>query len=417
MSHERTKSTIQQNFQQLTLQLDTTSQTFLRKVEDQHRLVLSQSHSTQLQLATQSGVHHRILSKLDAIHDHMFTNGRTKRSALSHIQDSKRQIIRGQSIGAQTTSRTRKSNAQAWCPLTHTKANVTGVRVHDGQHAQNLPGDFSNDTQQSQRVIYFFGEDSDQIVQCLLPITKDAIWAIDHILANKSDPFSKSLTQWLRGEFNNLRDSAIRELAAQHSDGSITSLDPWIYLNDSISFNDNAGSTSISRHRLGDDQREVSPQIAAQQALVGGRRRTQTISVSTPSRAMLISIPRARKSRNGTSDADEASFTSVTTQDGKTHVVQVRFLRKLAFAAKPRLCTQLNIFVQVEYGDVFKIYTVLFKRGALADIDHALRTGTISPYHIDQYGDHLCFYVSWSYISYAYKTSADEKVCVSVQET
>jgi hypothetical protein len=322
------------------------------------------------------------------------TDGRRNKSTLSKLQDSQRQTIRGQRIGAQTASRTRKSNAQARCPSTHAKVNVAGVRVQDGRHVQNLSGDTNNDPQQSRRTICFFGEDSDQIVQCLLPVTKDAIWAIDHILANKSDPFSKSLTQWLRGELNNLRDSAIRELAAQHPDGSITSLDPWIYLNDSISFKKDNSLGSRSKHRLCDDEREVSPQAAAQQASVGGRPRTQTISVPTPSRTILVSIPRARKLENGTSGTDESSFTCITTQDGKTHVVQVRFLRELVSAAKPKLYTQLNIFVQVRYDDWEDVYDDVFEHGSLEDIDRALRTGNISPYHIERYRGHLCFYVS-----------------------
>jgi hypothetical protein len=143
------------------MQLDTTSQTFLGKVDDQYRLLLSQSNSNQASTVSQSVNHHLIvLSKLDAIHDDILKDGRTKQLALSTLQDSQRQIIRGQRISVQTASRTRKSNAQARCPLTNAKANVAGVRIHDGRHVQNLSGDSKNDTQQSQRIVRFLEKTS-----------------------------------------------------------------------------------------------------------------------------------------------------------------------------------------------------------------------------------------------------------------
>jgi len=45
------------------------------------------------------------------------------------------------------------------------------------------------------RTIYFFGECSDNILQYLMPLQGDVIWAIDHLYANRSDSFSKAQAQ------------------------------------------------------------------------------------------------------------------------------------------------------------------------------------------------------------------------------
>jgi hypothetical protein len=73
--------------------------------------------------------------------------------------------------------------------------------------------------------------------------------------------------------------------------------------------------------------------------------------------------------------------------------VQARFWRELCYASRPRIHAQLNAFVQVDIN-VESIYGRLFEDGSLAEIDEALRTGTISPFHLNQTDTNLCLFVS-----------------------
>ena len=75
-------------------------------------------------------------------------------------------------------------------------------------------------------------------------------------------------------------------------------------------------------------------------------------------------------------------------------VVHARFLRNLSYASQPRLYAQLNAFTQVTYAGQYGAYLELLKLGTVAEIDNALREGTISPFHVDEYGDSSCLYVS-----------------------
>lgn len=75
-------------------------------------------------------------------------------------------------------------------------------------------------------------------------------------------------------------------------------------------------------------------------------------------------------------------------------MVQARFLRDLSYASQPRLHAQLNIFTQVKNEDCMRNHHEIFAFGTMAEIDDALREGTISPFLVDDNGHNLCLFVS-----------------------
>jgi len=245
------------------------------------------------------------------------------------------------------------------------------------------------------RTIYFFGECSDNILQYLMPLQGDVIWAIDHLYANRSDSFSKAQAQWLRLEWNHLFESAIQERAAQHPNSTAMPFDPWIYPKARIELHDSFTSRAMPS-LLHDGRLKSHISTAALQKVPGKNFcNNETLRLTSPSRTMLVSIPRAQVSKKHKISTVEASFGCNTTRNGRPYVVYARFIREFIPAAEPRLYTQLNVFIQVNVADLQHTYDGVLEYGSLADVNRALRAGTISPYHVDEWGDNFFLYVYW----------------------
>jgi hypothetical protein len=102
---------------------------------------------------------------------------------------------------------------------------------------------------------------------------------------------------------------------------------------------------------------------------------------------------RSRGAGEEPQDTAEVGISYTVMQNRLSVRVEACFLRHLLYAGKASICAQLNVFTLVG-ENVELYYDGLFENASLAELDNALRQGTISPFHIDEYGDNLCLTVS-----------------------
>lgn len=417
------------------LQSDSTSQSFFTRIENQQQVLSSQSKSLHQQLATEvrdrkqhlatqsSDQHQQLLVKLDVLTrlgetQKTISSGITTQSSqiVTQVSDQHCQllsVLHNMQNEISVNNHTHQSKLSTILQLQeqlvssqHTKGNMQSI-----QDCYVSP---RGSPEKSQRTICFLGERSDKKLQYLLALKDDVNWAINRLFAGKSDPSAKALGQWLRSEWQNLISSAFQEGAAEDPNSTAMPFDSWIYPYDGFTSNDD-DIASAQPHSTQGDNTEISVAKTVVTLPATGRRQNQTLSVVAPDRNVLVSIPRTRSLTRGQPGVDEVSFTCVTTQDGKTQYVHVRFLRDLSHALQPKLYAQLNVFTKVKWDDVSASYVELLIHGSLSDIDRAIREGTISPFQVDEDEDNLCLYVREILVSSCPRTHTNETDCGSLQ--
>jgi len=228
----------------------------------------------------------------------------------------------------------------------------------------------------------------------LLPLQDDLDHAIDYLISHHTQEISTRHAERLRSEFAHLVDSATQEKAARHPGSTATSIDQWSYPGNAIE----ALINQPEREAVGPSQPSSTNcgtvEITATRPRKPQKSRNRTWEVQTDSGVLRISLPHAQQSSRGPNDVDEVGVSYTLVQNRSSLLIDARFLRELCYVSQPRVHAQLYVFTQVCYQDIIFIYNELFEHGTLAEIDDALRAGTISPFHVDEEGDNMCLFVS-----------------------
>ncbi|KAH7392063.1 hypothetical protein DE146DRAFT_766096 [Phaeosphaeria sp. MPI-PUGE-AT-0046c] len=246
--------------------------------------------------------------------------------------------------------------------------------------------------EQSGREIYFLGARSDQILAYLLPFQDDLDFAIDYVISQYSEDISIGDADWLRSESERLVSSASQEKALQYPNSTATPLDQWSYAEDIVEYLKSATRPhrTIKSYRTlttlkEDDDDDCSDSVPLQCT----KRSQRAWLVSTNSGQIKLSFPNHRNKIKAPRGIDEVGFSYTAKHNHSTWQIRARFLRRLNYASKPRICAHLHVFVQVDFNSSTGTYGELLEMGTVSEIDAALRAGTISPFCIDGDGDNM----------------------------
>jgi hypothetical protein len=268
----------------------------------------------------------------------------------------------------------------------------------------------SSSVNQSRRDIFFLGENQDKIVARLLYLEQDVYGAIDHLISRHGSCILVRHAEWLRSEYRHLVGSAAQEQALRYPNSTARPFDRWFYHEDTVGLRNNTrdfttpssrdATTPISSKTCASNKEDSQRQVGWPKT-----RRNQSnrlYSIPTSSGYMQISMPATKYSSEDSQSSQEVGFSVNVVQNGSTVQVHARFLRYLTSAFQPRIYAQLNVSTVIVKNS--EIHSNLFRIGSLAEIDIAIRDGTISPFHVDIYGDNVCSYVSFSCSFWWYKS-------------
>jgi hypothetical protein len=119
--------------------------------------------------------------------------------------------------------------------------------------------------------------------------------------------------------------------------------------------------------------------------------------METPAGVLRISMPRHGSTLHASRDThtvEELGFSCTLIHGRSSYIIEARFLRDLSYSSRPSMYAQLNVFTTVD-DSYDEPYTVVMRRGTIADVETALRTGVISPFHNNYDGYNLCLRVSF----------------------
>jgi hypothetical protein len=385
---------VRQCFQQAGLQVDDLSRALEAKMDSQHQDVV----------ALHSGHQRVLISKLNYNQRKMLLSQDEIQRALSSVHRTQTDVLDRQDASICLAARTQKQTACILRKLTRANANAVVASSKTADSLDNLTADVrqllslnsgSLLMDQSSRDITFLGECQDTIMAYLFPLQDDIDFAINFLVSQHGEDISASHAEMLRSEFQHLVGSAAQEKAAQYTNSTAKPFDRWSYPEDTIGFlkysirNRKARS---SLHSSGTHEKSSKKQVAWLRKRPGPSNRV--FYVQTSSGSMQITMPRFQTTAETFQCKEEVGFSCTITQNHSSIQINARFLRELVYASQPRMYAQLNIFTVVGDRDIIEDMTALLRDGSLADIDSAFRKGTLSPFHLDHFGDNIYLFVS-----------------------
>jgi hypothetical protein len=276
----------------------------------------------------------------------------------------------------------------------NTAASIERLTVVLEQHPMMNKASFQ--ARKNCRKIRFLGEQPDKMAFYLVALQGDLNDGIDYLLSNHAQEISAQRAEWLRSEFTHLVRSAYQEQAAQDPMSTATPFDNWSYPVDTVAF-------------IRDTSQECTVSIVSSLTNAVGEASNDTVAtppkrprcrnkawwIATAGGNLAIYLPRAQGITKDSPGVDEVGFSFTLMHRCSILHVRARFREELSYASRPRVYAQLNVFTQVRYDDWVDIYDAFFQEGTLAEIDSALRAGTISSFHVDEYNNNLCLFVSF----------------------
>jgi translation initiation factor 1 (eIF-1/SUI1) len=393
LGDEQIESVVRQGFSQAGLQVDDLSKALTAKLDTQHQETLA-AYTNQQRVLT---------SKFDAQESMHIANHDKQQRAIADLHCSQTTMVSRQDTSICIAKRTQKQTTAIIRTLHRADARATESSKKTMANLDDLAADMkqllsmhgaAGRRPQSDREISFFGEHRDKIMQYLLPFEDELDDAIDSLISMGGEDISTSHAEWLRAELHRMIDSAMQEKAIQHPSSTATSIDEWSYAEDTVGF-------LKDRPRKRKATRPVFPTLPTGKGVSERterprkkqKRSTQEWTVPTSCGDLHISLPHLKRRNHGKEDVEEVALSYTTVLGRSTVKVEARFWRELYYASRPRIHAQLNAFIQVDVS-VAETCERLFKNGSLAEFDEALRTGTISPFHLSATHINLCLFVS-----------------------
>jgi hypothetical protein len=380
-------------FEDAGLQTDRLSQALAAKINTQHQamLVLHSDH------------HKALTSKLNNNQRDLLSNQVKHDRNLSATRRTQVDILHRQEKSMKVATRTQHETSRILRSMNRASTRADQATTKNIVVLNDLAADFKqlvslNDgsllLKQSCRDISFLGEHQDRIMAYLLPFQDDLDFAIDVLISQHGHAISISDAEFLRSELQHLVDSATQEKALQHPNSTAKSFDQWSYPGNAVGFLKNSLKDRKARGSLrSSNSHEKSSAKHIARPENRWKQSSQTYTIHTYSGPVHITIPRSRAAGEDPQDTTEVGISYTVTQNRSSVQVNAHFLRHLAYAGEARICAQLNVFTLVEES-VSSRYMSLFENLSLAELDSALRRGTISSFHIDGSGNNLCLYVS-----------------------
>jgi hypothetical protein len=405
LEHSQVETMVRQQFDQAKSHADQLSQTPANELDAHAQTILSTVSAYNVQQASQSDHHQQQLAtKLDDQHNQYLANHDISQQALTSVQQTQGDVLgRQESMGRvvtqtyrQVSRASRKLDRLSTAVAEENKsvaADLSRLSVMFEQYL--IMKDGSTQFKKSGRKISFLGEHPDNVAYYLSSLQDDLNDGIDDLLSNHAQDISIRHAEWLRSEFKHLVRSAYQEQAAQDPMSTATPFDNWSYPVDTVGFIRDTPRECTATVVSGptDTVGEASNDTVATSPK-RPRRRNKAWWIATAGGNLAISLPRAQGITKDSPGVDEVGFSFTLMHRCSILHVRARFREELSYASRPRLYAQLNVFTQVRYDDWEDIYDALFEEGTLAEIDSALRAGTISPFHIDECNYNLCLYVS-----------------------
>ncbi|KAH7351476.1 hypothetical protein BKA66DRAFT_278745 [Pyrenochaeta sp. MPI-SDFR-AT-0127] len=251
-----------------------------------------------------------------------------------------------------------------------------------------------NITKESGNVIHYMGDRRDMVVAYLLPLRAQLDSAIEIILTQRPTRIPPCYIIKLRSRFQHLVASATQEEAARHPMSTASSFDRWLYGLSKRPTRKRTSFISTDRYRITrnsdiDNSADAEP-IEKQHE----RPNLMTVAVEIDSGLIRISI--LPQSTISISDDEyfDAHLNFIPRHHKSSLLIDIRFAEVVAQQTQPKLHVQLNAFNVVDLSEYDQLYRSLFRDGSIKDVDSALRTGKVSPYHVSICGINLCIYVS-----------------------
>jgi hypothetical protein len=389
-----TQASVQQSFRKVELDIGDLFRAHESKLDAHHQDVLAANTHCQQTL----------ISKLDTNRQHLSAKIDSHQQIMSSVRRTQRDVLGRQDTMMRVATHTQRQMCTVLQTVNRADRRASRVSKSNMDSLDSIANDIkqllslknsSAEAKQSGRDIFFLGPRQDQILAYLLPMKDDLNFAIDSLISQQSDEVAPSDAEWLRSEFKNLLGSAAQENALRYSDSTATPFDQWSYPEDTVGFMD---STTSKRKAHGSWESEVPRKKHARLRPEWLRNRPkqpqQIRSVPTASGSMEISLPNRRTSKKHPKGIAEVGLCYTLKQNHSSLEIRARFLRDLTYASRPRIYAQLNVFV-VLGDDLDGVYFNLLQVGTLAQVDTALRNGTISPFHIDNRGDNSLLFVSF----------------------
>lgn len=243
----------------------------------------------------------------------------------------------------------------------------------------------------SGRRVLFIGESADSLITPLSLLREHLRSTILKAVSQDLKAYPEHLFQIL-SEVERLHASALQEAAASIPGSSATPFDDWSYTGRVVGARGQIVQTDALRRHLCREKDEVHTVSGLSNAIRRHAGTRKILHFYTPVGDLDLFVSHPDDVQASACDAGEIGVLFVPKAGISTMAVAARFLMASGVGPEPRLYTQLNAFCVVADIDP---HLDLIGKGTIEEIDTAFRTGVISPYHIYEYGQPLCLYVSY----------------------
>lgn len=241
--------------------------------------------------------------------------------------------------------------------------------------------------------VYFRGERVDMIMSYLLPIKDELDIVINQVLAQCHHRVPIQEILFLREELQKLLGSAAQEEAARYPMSTATSFDEWHFPGLDSGFGTSAverqgGHAQKNGEMVGSESVVYKPRQVRKRA----KPKMQTLSFRTNSGKLQLFISQRKPTGYDTRNRYDLGL-SFTSRAQSLTIVDIRFTQSFLQQTRPRIHAHLNVFTSVPDSQNDTYWQLFQKNPTLEDIDHAIRQGSISPYHLNYGGDNYILYV------------------------
>ena len=283
-------------------------------------------------------------------------------------------------IGQRQAKRTRENEKHT---LSHNHTAVMS-KLEEIQNAQYASTSTTRDTL---RNIYVYGEEPDMLVGYLRVVTREFETVVDHLALNGGNSVCSESARLIRTELHSILGSAGQELLREFTDHPVKSTDKWLYSEDHFK---SSGKKPMSRRLAWPAKSHRAHGFTSGAARAGEALQREgpsrgTFDFPTPTGHFRMQVPQKRSGPDVSHEQQrrlELTFTGTDNQPFRKFAVEFMYQRSM-------LTVHLNVFTQCPDGRAYDVV----RRGSIAQIDAALRNGTISPYHLYSNGMPYCLLV------------------------
>lgn len=235
--------------------------------------------------------------------------------------------------------------------------------------------------QRTRNEIYFHGEKPDMLMAYLLPLRDELNTALEKVLAQPNHGISTDDLFFLRDEFNRLIGSAAQEEAAQYRMSTASSFDVWHFPGQVIGRGTrDADQQASAAYILGDVSSSYDKTHESQQNTKLLNRKRKTLVFQTGIGTVRLHVSRKGSLKLHSQSAYDLGF-SHTSHSSSHAIVDVTFIRSLIYQAHPRVYTHLNVLTPMPDESWQTICRLFDQKLSVEHFYHAIRQGSISPYH------------------------------------